>query len=248
MDIDNRTRRNYRGSLVNLVKFVKSRGYAPDTFDPMKAVPTPKVGKAKRGVFKPEEMRLLLKHCARSLIPVLAIGAFAGLRQSEVLLLDWGDVDWKAGRIRVPEEGKTGGRLAPLHDNLRAWLEPLRGQGPVVTVSTSTVNNAIPRTIRKVNRELAGQLSRTRIKWVHNGPRHSYASYRCAQTRDVALVSDEMGHSIGELKRHYRNQKVTPEEATAWFALLPSKAENVLEFDFAARKVPAAIPQAKARA
>jgi len=199
----------------------------------MKAVAVPKLAKPNPGVFKPEAMKLLLAHCSDSLLPVLAIGCFAGLRQSEILLLDWSDVHWKEGRIRVPEEGKTGGRLAPLPDNLRAWLEPLSGTGPVVKLSASGVSKAIARTVTKANSALKSQASRWTIAWPHNGPRHSYASYRCAQARDVALVSDEMGHDIGQLKRFYRNQRVTPEEAASWFALVPERASNVLEFDFA---------------
>jgi integrase len=239
LDIENRTRRNYRGALVNLFKFARDRGYVPETFNPMKAIPVPKSAKAKKGVFKPEAMKRLLSHASTTLLPVLAIGSFAGLRQSEVLLMDWEDVDWVAGRIRVPE-GKTGSRWAPMHDNLRAWLEPLRGQGRLVPVGESAVTKAIERCVNNANRELASQSARWRITWPHNGPRHSYGSYRCALTRNVELVADEMGHSIRELSRSYRNQRVTPEEAEAWFALRPERASNVLEFDFGDRARPMA--------
>ncbi len=232
-DVGNRTRMNYRASLSNFFRFAQERGYVPKNFDPIKSVKVPKVAKPKRGVLRPEELTRLLASCRDTLRPVLAVGSFAGLRQSEVLLLDWGDIDWQENRIRVPEEGKTGGRLAPLHPNLRAWLEPIRRRhGRIVSITQSGVSNGIKAAVAKANKKLAAEASRWRITWPHNAPRHSYASYRCALTRNVGLVADEMGHSISELRRSYRNQKVTPEEAEAWFAILPGKAANVLEFDF----------------
>jgi integrase len=224
LDVSNRSRRNYRGSLTNLFKFARDRGYVPDTFNPMKGVPLPKLTKRQPGVFRPDEMRKLLESCPEKLLPVLVIGAFAGLRQSEVLHLDWGDVDWEGGRIRVPEQAKTGGRWAVLHPNLREWLEPLRGLGRIVRLRESAVSKAIQRLVVKVNRELASESSKWTIKWVHNGCRHSYASYRCAVVRDVGIVSDEMGHSIAQLSRHYRNQSVTVEQAREWFALRPDES------------------------
>jgi integrase len=230
LDVSNRSRRNYRGSLTNLFKFARDRGYVPDSFNPMKGVPLPKVTKRQPGVFRPDEMRKLLESCPEKLLPVVAIGAFAGLRQSEVMALDWGDVDWEGGRIRVPElarsgeRTKTGSRWAVLHPNLREWLEPLRGLGSIVRLGENGVSKAIQRLVMKVNRELGRLSSRWTVKWVHNGCRHSYASYRCAVVRDVSLVSDEMGHSISELSRHYRNQTVTTEEAKEWFALRPDRS------------------------
>ena len=227
-----RTRRNYRAALSNLFRFARDQHYVPSGFDPMKAIPAPKAEPPKRGVFTPSAMERLLRHAPDKLLPVLLLGGFAGLRQSEILLLSWDDVNLKENRIRVPEEGKTGGRYAPLHDNQRAWLYPMRAKGAVVKLAASGVSKAIVRLVARVNRELEGQASRERVKWPHNGPRHSYASYRCAETRNPVTTADEMGHDVRELARSYRNQRVTPEEAAAWFGLLPKRAENVLEFDF----------------
>src|SRR5689334_3425688 len=83
--------------------------------------------------------------------------------------------------------------------------------------------------VAKTNKVLESQLITWRITWPRNGPRHSFASYRCALTRDVAKTADEMGHSIRELARSYRNQKATPKDAKAWFEIRPARAENVME-------------------
>jgi integrase len=86
------------------------------------------------GIFSPEDLRKLLDHCPEDLIAPLAIGAFCGLRTSELGRLDWLAVDLASGFIRIEAKiAKTATRrLIPIPDNLRAWLEPIaKGQGVV---------------------------------------------------------------------------------------------------------------------
>ena len=62
---------------------------------------------------------------------------------------------------------------------------------------------------------------------IANGARHSFISYRTAETRDVARVADECGNSVSTIKKYYR-QLVTSEEAESFFAIRPeSEADNV---------------------
>jgi len=58
------------------------------------------------------------------------------------------------------------------------------------------------------------------FKWKHNALRHSYISYRVAQTQDVAKVSLEAGNSPQMIFKHYR-ELVRPKDAEAWFAIRP---------------------------
>ena len=59
--------------------------------------------------------------------------------------------------------------------------------------------------------------------WKHNALRHSFISYRVAQTQNVAQVALEAGNSPGMIFKHYR-ELVQPDEAKAWFAITPKKA------------------------
>jgi integrase len=56
--------------------------------------------------------------------------------------------------------------------------------------------------------------------WKHNALRHSFISYRVAETQDVAKVSLEAGNSPQMIFKHYR-ELVQPKEAKAWFAIVP---------------------------
>ena len=58
--------------------------------------------------------------------------------------------------------------------------------------------------------------------WKHNALRHSFISYRVAETQDVAKVSLEAGNSPQMIFKHYR-ELVQPKEAKAWFAIVPNK-------------------------
>jgi hypothetical protein len=90
-------------------------------------------------VFSPEEMTTILHAAPMHLIPILAIGAFAGIRMAELNRLDWSAVDLERGMIELRAgQAKTASRrIIPITDNLRAWIEPLPRKGKVVSVKPS---------------------------------------------------------------------------------------------------------------
>ena len=57
--------------------------------------------------------------------------------------------------------------------------------------------------------------------WKHNALRHSFISYRVAETHDAAKVSLEAGNSPQMIFKHYR-ELVRPDAAKAWFGLMPA--------------------------
>jgi site-specific recombinase XerD len=59
-----------------------------------------------------------------------------------------------------------------------------------------------------------------KFKWKHNALRHSFISYRVAETQNVAQVALEAGNSPQMIFQHYR-ELVRPAEAKAWFAIIP---------------------------
>jgi len=208
------TKNNLRRIFVTLFKWSRDSGYLPQdrktaperamTFNGPELAPA---------IFTPAEMRKILVACPANLLPHIVIGAFSGIRAAEIERLEWPDVLFDRGYIEIKAaKAKTKARrLVPLLPNLRAWLEPLRkADGPVC---------CLPNLHFRLNYlgDKAG------IGWRQNALRHSYASYRLADTPDAARVALEMGNSPEKLFRHYR-ELVTPEAAKEWFAIMPPAA------------------------
>ncbi len=121
------------------------------------------------------------------------------------------------GYIRVTSvKGNTAQkRLIPICGNLRAWLGVCRREARACS--------DYPRPFEAIQRLAA----RAKVPWKHNALRHSFISYRVAETGDVARVALESGNSPRMIFRHYR-ELVTKEEAQIWFSIIPSTVADVL--------------------
>jgi integrase len=147
------------------------------------------------------------------MVPIVAIGGFAGLRSKELERLDWAEVQLARGFVELKRsKTKTGQRrLVPILPNLARWLTPYAQEsGRVWMYSNSQLSHA------------KGQLAqKAGVKWKHNALRHSFASYRLAQTQNANQVALETGHSVKVLFTNYR-ELVTPDDAKRWFEIAPN--------------------------
>ena len=234
LDCGSRSRNNYRLSITTLIRFCERAGYLhKGAFD------AAAIGKAKEvheeiGIFTPQEIAKLLVAAApsqnqtgrrypegRAMLPLIALGAFAGLRTAEIERQRWEDINLERGFIRVTgaKLNTTQKRLVPIGENLRAWLMSFRQDKGLVCV----INRRTPDAIAQL-------ATRAGVPWKHNALRHSFISYRCAETQDIAKTSFEAGNSPKMIHRHYR-ELVTPEQSAEWFAITPA---NVFEQSVAA--------------
>jgi integrase len=212
-----RTRNNLRAAVITLFNFAKSRGYLPKG-QPTEAddVRRAKDRGGKIGILTPKELAGLIVSTPDEIKLYLALGAFTGMRASEILRLDWGDVNFERGHITVAaDKAKTATRrLVPIQSNLMQWLTPYRGRrGKVVS------HRADYRAIAFANKR--------GLTWPHNCLRHSYATYRLAAVADTARVALEMGNSPQKLMTNYR-ELADEHEASAWFAISPRQPQNVV--------------------
>jgi integrase len=205
-----RSQNNYRMAIQTLVSHAKECGWLPRDWSELDTVKKQKEKLETPEIFTPTEIKDLLSKASDKLRPYVAIAAFAGVRQAELERLDWSKVDIKTGYITIDASiAKTNSRrVIPMPDNLKQWLAPhVKKQGAVCEYGN--VTNALVKLAKAAG-----------VEWKHNGPRHSFGSYRTAQTADVPRVSYEMGNSPAMVKQHYHGL-ATPETAAEWFAVLP---------------------------
>lgn len=213
-----RARNNMRASVVTLFHFARKNGYLP------KGMPTEadEVGKAKDrggkiGILTPGELSTVLDRASGQTQLFLVIGAFTGMRSSEILSLDWSEVNFERSFITVSaEKAKTATRrLVPILPNLMEWLSPFRGSIGTLLGGRRDANRAIA-------------FAKTcKVAWPNNALRHSYATYRLAVTANAERVALEMGNSPRKLMTNYRELS-DETEAAAWFSIVPRKLENVI--------------------
>jgi integrase len=212
-----KTRNNFRSVIYTLAEYAKSRKYLPKDWNELEAVSVAKKAVGKIGIFTVDELQLLLTAANEEQLPFIAIGAFAGLRQFEMLRLHWENIDFQSNIIKIEAgQAKTAGRrFAPLTPNLAAWLAAYKDKtGPVCTR-------------RNMAEEIIEIAGRAGVEWKHNGLRHSFISYRVAQLKNVAEVALEAGNSPQIIFKNYR-ELVKPEQAKAWFEITPERPANLI--------------------
>jgi integrase len=214
-----RARNNIRTSIVTLFHFARARGYLPKG-QPTEAedVPKAKDRGGKIGILTPKQLASLMKKATGEVRLYFALGAFTGMRSSEILKLDWADINFERGHITVsPEKAKTATRrLVPIQPNLMQWLAPY-----------SERTGRLFRSRRDAGKAIAFAKEHG-INWPDNGLRHSYASYRLAAVSDTARVALEMGNSPQKLMTNYR-ELADEHDAKAWFAITPKPVKNVVQ-------------------
>jgi integrase len=220
------SRNHYRANIHALFAFgaAPSRCWCDE--NPVAAIDPEEVKREKPKAYTPEDAALVMQTALESkpdLVPVLALGFFAGLRVSEALEIELGglplDDDDEDG-FKVLD-GKTGDRTAPLTPACRAWL----------TAQPRRKDKAWLKTERKLVDEMQELFRLAGVEQIDNGARHSFISYRCAETRDVAAVADECGNSVQTIKNHYR-EITTKKVAAKFFAIRPTgTAANVTHIE-----------------
>lgn len=219
MDAAPRTVRNFRSTASTLFKFAEARGYIAKGTNPVTG--TEKI-KSKNGkaiaIYTPMEIEKLLQTESADIRAIIALQAFAGIRSQEILRLHWDDIKHGRGHIELAaDKAKTASRrIVPILPNLAAWLKGTeKKKGLIFTPNNLT---AFDRRMNAEAFEPAG------VKRKENALRHSFISYRVADTQNVAQVALEAGNSPGMIFAHYR-EVVTAGDAKKWFSIQP-KAEK----------------------
>ncbi len=167
-------------------------------------------------ILSPKEGDLLLKtaekHFSRS-YPLLLCAMRTGMRQGELLALEWGDIDWNSNFIEVrravwqgitgtPKSGKT--RRVDMSDRLKTVLQQHHARmkaealkaGHSVPELAFTSEAGTPYDGTNVLKSFRAALRKAKLRKIRfHDLRHSYASWLIANKESLAYVRDQLGHS-----------------------------------------------------
>jgi integrase len=222
---------NFRLALQTFFKFCQSRKWLSADVNLLAQIERRSGIKTEIEIFTPGELKSILTVAPARLATCIALQAFAGIRTAELFRLTWSDLERRKGHIEITAgKAKTASRrLIPITKNLEAWLKMACSKGSKVwPVTQSEYYSSLAEAARMAEE---AKLKTSRLKsvskegspaaWKKNALRHSFISYRLAESRDVAAVALEAGNSPKMIFEHYR-ELVTPNEAKEWFGILPA--------------------------
>lgn len=217
LDRSPKSRAGYRANIGVLFGHAERLGMIDR--NPVLRTAKPKLVDASPEILTVDELRALLEAATRTapdLLPMLAIGAFAGVRDAEIKHLDWHEIDLARRHIEIKAAKAKSARrrIIPIQPNLAAWLRPYAGlTGQVVPAGARRKLDRVP--------EQAGL-----ARWPNNGLRHSFASYRLAEIHDAPRVAAELGHTSPQMLYGVYREPVLPEEAERYWQIVPATSTN----------------------
>ncbi len=211
--------KNYRTVLHLFFQFCATRGYVHRGFNPVAETESIRVRPGDIEIFTPADFGKLLAAADPEYRPCLALQGLAGLRSNEVERIHWSDLDLR-NRVVVISRGvaKTASRRTiPVGDALADCLSQ----------AETKAGKVWPGTHDQFYQAQSATATAAKVKWKHNGLRHSYASYRFALVPDAGRVASELGHSAAVLHKHYR-ELAKRDAAEAWFNVRPRDGRTPL--------------------
>ncbi len=180
-------------------------------------------------IWKPSAMLQFLADAVKhepQIVPGLVVKAFAGLRTSEMMQLDWSRIS--SNKIQVL--GKTAktrrSRGVGVPPNLTAWLATYRKeQGPIIEHGQTLWFEAIHRICE-----------RTGIKQPSNVLRHSFGTYKYHETQSETETAYQMGNTPDVVIGWYRAVAVEDEDVKNWWRITPDFATAYSEGRFDLKK------------
>lgn len=203
-------------------------------------------------ILTPAEGNLVLttaeKHYGRA-YPLLLCAMRTGMRQGELLALEWTDIDWNGNFIEVrraswrgvtgtPKSGKT--RRVDMSDRLKEVLrqhqtrikaEAVKAGKPVPAL-VFTSDERTPYDSANIRKTFERVLAKAGIRRIRfHDLRHSFASWLIANGESLAYVRDQLGHHSIQITVDLYGHLVPGENREAVNRLDPTTAQRVAEGD-----------------
>ena len=213
LEVGGTTRNNYRRAAAVFFGWCERRQFIPE--NPVSKVEVASVELDLPGIFTAAQMQTMLAKAEGDpqMTAWLAIGAYAGLRPSEVAALRWEDIHLADGVIDLTARkgsARARRRFVDILPILHAILEPIAQiAGPVVPDGFEQGDK-----LSDFRRDLP-------FEWPHNGLRHSFGTYHFQAFEDAGKTSVQMGHggNPAMLLQRYRRPGIRRETARAFFGV-----------------------------
>jgi integrase len=224
LGLSNQSVKNFRSRIGGLMAFGVKREYLDR--NPILAIDAPKIIGGAIEILSVDQLRSLLNAAPADMLPLIAIGAFAGVRSAELVRLEWSDLDIPRGFVTVQAaRAKTARRRTiEMECCLQAWLAPFVGRtGRIFDNDAAELAERFNQKLNAIAREAGIP------KWPNNGLRHSFASYHMAKYQDAESLRADLGHTSAKLIFSNYRELVHPDEAERYFKISPTApAENVV--------------------
>ena len=222
------TLNNYRRLVGVLFSFAVKIGACER--NPVQSIDPIKEPEGEVGILTVKQAKDLLAAALETpeILPAIALGLFAGVRDAELRQMDWCEINLQSGMIEIKASKAKSARrrLITIQPALHSWLAPhQQSTGTIWPLGDRgrVLHEAARRKAGFGNlgdetpEERASGLALT--PWPHNALRHSFASYHLAHFKNSDELALELGHTNTALIfQHYR-ELVQPKEAAQFWGL-----------------------------
>lgn len=229
-----------RKRLVALWRWCRKEKYLPQTVrTEAEQIEAAQVHDGKIGILGLIDFALVLDHIRVNhpdYLAVAVLAGFCGLRRAELHAQRWEDVNLQRGFLKVTKAKRNtpSKRLVPLPPAAVEWLmacDQSKTYRPKRDREASKAENRKRPAIDLLSPPFG--IDRVRsyareagLETPDNAFRHSFISYRVAQTGNVAETALEAGNSPSIVHKHYR-ELVAKEDGDAWFNLTPAAVAKI---------------------
>ena len=182
------SRANNLANLRTFYKWCRRWEYRPLGDDPTLRIDAPHVAAGLPRPISRADLHKALDGLPAELRRAVCLGAYAGLRVSEVVALDWSNVDLENRQIRVMRSKGGKSRLIPMSGVLVAALLPCTGGNVVWGGGEPSTANWLGTRIRR-------EFHRLGIPATFHQLRHRFGTVAYQATGDILAVSRLMGHN-----------------------------------------------------
>jgi integrase len=135
------------------------------------------------------------------------LALYCGLRQGEILSLQWQDVDLEKGTLTI-RDAKAGSRIAFLNEKTSAMLKSRKAIQPndtLVFPGRKGQMERVSHTFRRTIEELRFNegISDPRLKVTFHTCRHTFASWLVEAGQDLYIVQRLLGHKTNVMTQRY---------------------------------------------